>query len=64
MMAILEQDSDENGESKFQRFMIAQKVHTGSEVELTPEEVASIKKRIGLAFGAAVVGPAFTILNG
>ncbi len=64
LMSVLDADRGETGEMKFKRFEIAQKVNAGSEVELQPEEIAIIKQRIGVAFGAAVVGPAYKILNG
>jgi hypothetical protein len=64
LFSILEADRNDSGAAKYARFQIAQKVHGGGEVDLTPEEIAVIKARIGDAFGAAVVGPAFKILNG
>lgn len=64
LIAIAESDRNATGEDKFKRYEIAMKVNAGGEVELTPEEVAVIKKRVGEVFGVAVVGPAYKLLNG
>lgn len=62
--ALLAPSQDETGQQKFEAYQLAAKVNKAAEVELTPEEVAAIKSKIGAAYGPAVVGPAFTLLNG
>lgn len=52
-----------SGTVKFERYQLAKKVN-GGEVEITPEEVTMLKERIGVVYGVAVVGPAYTLLNG
>lgn len=64
LMMILESDRSATGEAKFKCYELAAKVHGGDEVEITPEDATLLKKRIGEAYGAAVVGPAYKLLNG
>jgi hypothetical protein len=64
LMVVIESDRTTKGEVKFMRYKLAEKVNSGGEVELTPEEAAMLKQRIGDVFGTAVVGPAFKLLNG
>jgi hypothetical protein len=59
-----EADARTTGTEKFKRYNLAQKVHAGGEVDLTPEEVSLIKERVGTGYNAAVVGAAYLLLNG
>lgn len=52
-----------SGTDKFQSYQLAQKISQGGEVECSAEELALMKKRIGLAWGVNVVGPAWTLLE-
>lgn len=52
-----------SGEDKLARYELAKKVKAGA-TEITPEEAALIKKRIGHFYGPAVVGPTWALLNG
>jgi hypothetical protein len=56
-------DESLSGHDKFKQYELAQKVNTGV-VELTAEEIALIKERIGLAFHTAIIGPAYQLLEG
>jgi hypothetical protein len=49
-------------EEKFQRWKIAQKLE-GSNVTLTAEELALIKKLVGKAYSPLIVGQAWTMLD-
>ena len=51
------------GEPKLKRYEIAVKVKIAGEVELTTQEPALLKQRIGMIYGPAVVGPAYKLLN-
>ena len=53
-----------SGEEKLQRFRIAARVHGGGEVDLTAEEIALIKARIGSVFLPLIVGRAYALLEG
>ena len=64
MMVQMDSDSNMTGEQKLTNWVLAQRLQKEDKPDLTPEEISSIKERIGKAFGPAVVGPAFTILNG
>lgn len=63
-LMLMSPDDQAGGEEKFSRYNLAIKVNAGGEVELTPEEAAMIKQRIGKIFGPSVLGPAWTLLNG
>lgn len=63
LMALNPQAQD-TGEQKLKCYQLAQKVQLGGEVELDPEDVALIKSKVGAIYGPAIVGPAFTLLNG
>lgn len=63
LMVMFPEERDE-GEHKYKRFDLASRVHKGGEQEVTPEEAALIKQRIGKLYGPAVVGPAYKLLNG
>lgn len=53
-----------DGEQKFRVFELCERIHKGGEVEITPEEASEIKAKIGQAWGANIVGPAYRLLNG
>jgi len=64
--ALLAQFQDEkslSGEEKLKRWDLARKVHGGCDT-LEVEEVALIKTLVGKAYGVAVVGPVYTMLEG
>ncbi len=52
-----------NGEDSFKRYKLAESM-LGKEVDLTPEEIAMIKDRIGKQYTPIIVGPIYKILNG
>lgn len=52
-----------SGEQKFSNYQLARKISAGGEVDCSVEELALIKKRIGLAWGVNVVGPAWSLLE-
>lgn len=64
LVETLEGDEKATGEDKFKRAVLAQKVHIAEEVDLPIEEISEIKKRIGKAFGPAVVYAAWSALEG
>jgi hypothetical protein len=59
----LPDDQREQGQEKFKRDELARKVFGQKSVALTVEQVASIKDRIGRAYGPVVVGAAWRILD-
>lgn len=57
-----DQDGANTGKGKFERFQLALKCE--GTAELSVEEVATIKKRIGEAWGSLIVGRAWGLLEG
>lgn len=55
----------QTGEKKYELYQLLQKIHgADSEVELTAEQVATLKKLAGQAFGVGVVGAIYDALEG
>jgi hypothetical protein len=52
-----------DGEERYKRFLLAMKIMSADEVDLTAEEITKLKRVIGLAFGAVVVGRCYEILD-
>lgn len=50
-------------EEKFKRWLLAKKIYSGGEIDVTPEEIALIKKLLGKAYPPLLVGPAWEYLN-
>jgi hypothetical protein len=63
-LVALAPDDRANGEEKCKRWQLAVRVNGGGEVELSPEEAAMVKERIGRLYGPLVIGPAWQLLNG
>ncbi len=53
-----------DGEAKFKVYELAKRLHEGGDIDLKPEEAALLKEKIGVAYGANVVGPSYELLNG
>jgi hypothetical protein len=49
-------------EEKYQRWKLASKLD-GKNVALSPEEITLLKKLVGKAYGPAIVGPVWTMLD-
>ena len=52
-----------SGDEKVKRWALAQKIYGGN-TEVQAEDVALLKKLIGKAYGVAIVGPAYEMLEG
>ena len=52
-----------NGEERFKRWQLAGRINAGGSVTVSAEEMALLKTRIGERFAAAIVGPAWTLLE-
>lgn len=52
-----------DGEERARRFQLCIKIMSSDEPDLTAEEIAKLKKLIGLAFGALVVGRTYALLD-
>lgn len=61
--AVLEEDRSADPKKKFENDQLARKVYKQKSIVLLLDEVTKIKDRIGKAFGAAVVGAAWPILD-
>ena len=64
LMATMEADKGMSGEDKVKIWSLAGKIQKEDRPSLVAEDVALLKKRIGAAYGPAIVGPAFLLLNG
>ena len=64
LLQMLPSDKSEDGKSKYKRYQLAQKIENNPDAEFKAEEIAKIKKRIGLAYGPAVVGSAWEAIEG
>lgn len=61
--AILAPEKEQNAEEKVRAYQLAIKIQEGGEVEVTAEEIALIKKKVGEAYAPIVVGQIFEILE-
>lgn len=62
--ASLPSDQNLSVSSKLELYSLAQKLHTGGEVDLTAEEISLLKDRIGKTFASVIViGRAFELLE-
>jgi len=52
-----------DGEERYRRYQLAIKIMSEDTPNLSAEEIAKLKRVIGLAFGAIVVGRAYEILD-
>lgn len=59
----LPDDANMTGEEKFKLGQLASRVYTDKTVDLSAEEVATLKKRIGKAFNSLVVFRAWPLLD-
>lgn len=64
LVGMTPQAQQESGEQKYRNWKLAQLASVGGVVDLTPEDAAVIKAKIGEFYSAAVVGPAYELLNG
>ena len=64
LMATMETDKGMSGEDKVKVWVLAGKIQKEDRPVLVAEDVTLLKKRIGSAYGPAIVGPAFLLLNG
>lgn len=62
--ALLRSTAEKDGEGKYKLFALAMKVGAGGEIDLTPEDVSTIKLKVGEAYGPLIVGRAYDLLNG
>lgn len=59
----LPDDANMTGEEKFKLGQLANRVYTDKPVDLSAEEIATLKKRIGKAFNSLVVFRAWPLLD-
>lgn len=67
LMQIYRQEQELSGEVKLNRYNLASKIKAGMRkghtVHLTAEDVVELKKLTGMAYGPAVIGQLYPILN-
>lgn len=63
LVSAYEDERSLTGVEKFNRHLLACKIHEQDEVDLTPEEVVLIKKLVAKGYNAAVVGPIWSALG-
>lgn len=52
-----------DGKTKFELMKFAQKIHNAKDVDITVEEVAKIKERVGVMYPQLLVGAVYELLN-
>ena len=64
--ALLADDGASGGQDKFDRFMLAQRLHEakGGKVALKAEDAALIKNVVGSVYGALIVGQVWQAIDG
>lgn len=63
LTGVLAEDARDDGAAKFKRGELAHRIYKAKSIELTVEEVALIKERIGKVYGPAVVFAAWPLLD-
>jgi hypothetical protein len=65
LMASYKEETQLSGEEKHKRFKLSQRIFRATEpVNVTIEEIAVIKRLVGILYGPAVCGPVFDLLEG
>ena len=59
----LQEDAKLTGEQKFEMDALARKIYKNASCTLTVEEIVKLKTRIGAAYGPAVVGATWRVLD-
>lgn len=60
---LMTEEQNVPGDEKFKRFKLAERIADGGIQDVTVEDIALIKRRIGLTCQPIVVGPAFELLE-
>lgn len=60
----LESDRGTPAEKVAERWALAVKLNMGGEIDLSPEQVADLRKRVAEVFILNVAGPTLALLNG
>lgn len=63
LQAQFEQEKHLDGNEKMRRFELAQRCYTEDEPDLKAEEIALIKRLIGLGYPPSVLGPAYKAIG-
>ena len=66
LLCLFEDERNEKGKSKYKRWQLAEKLmkSVSGMLDLTVEEVAQLKERVGKRYGPTIVGPAYGFLEG
>lgn len=56
-------DEKIEGSEKMKRWVLAERIHSNKEIDLTAEEASLLKNLVGKAFGPIVVGPVWNALD-
>ncbi len=65
LLCLFESDRQEEGKPKYERWQLASELmkSVSGIVELTVEDIATIKKRVGKRYGPTIVGPVYNLLE-
>ncbi len=65
LMCLFDNERTEEGKSKYERWKLAEKLmkSVSGVVDLSVEEIAKLKKRVGKRYSPLIVGPAYSILD-
>lgn len=65
MLAVFDADAKEGGKVRYIRWQFAGKIiNADGPLELSAEEIVTIKDRVGRMYGPAIVGPVYDLLEG
>ena len=64
LMLVMETDRGMSGEDKVKLWSLAGRIQKEDKPYLLAADLVLLEKRIGAAYGPAIVGPAFLLLNG
>jgi hypothetical protein len=63
LFATFEDEKNLSGDEKAKRFVLATKIYGADFVDLSPEDVVVLKKLVGKAFSALIVGQAYQMFD-
>ena len=64
LMGTYEDEKSLSGEDKLKRYTLGQEIQKAETIELTAEQISTIKSLVGKAYTTLVVGSSYQILEG
>lgn len=63
LFAVFEDERNLGGSEKAERFVLATKIHDKASMDMSVDDVALLKKLVGKAFTALIVGQAYAVFD-